>query len=230
MSDAMTARTACVITRRSFPTGPVSPGAISAERRNRGTARRASLGGFRFIERRLSAGKSGPLRGGRRRARHRGDSRRAVDVHLSPPLEDLPGAPRIFSCHFDLFQPGIPGAGHGPGRNRFLLSGEDRSCPLRGACSQRRRRFHLFSLGHQRKEAKLGDTPRIFCPYVISFASMASALGLETPLLSPVIDFRDPDGVTTAELLRVFGEFGIITGRGERRLRGRREGAGGVLP
>lgn len=51
--------------------------------------------------------------------------------------------------------------------------------------------------------------PRVFCPYVISTASIAASLDIGRSILSPVIDFRDSHSVAIDELYRVFEPYGI---------------------
>lgn len=52
--------------------------------------------------------------------------------------------------------------------------------------------------------------PRIFCPYVISYPSLAgAALALPAPVLRPPVDFRLDDEIMVNELAQSFAGFGL---------------------
>ncbi|MCX7677997.1 MAG: acyl-CoA dehydratase activase [Spirochaetes bacterium] len=51
--------------------------------------------------------------------------------------------------------------------------------------------------------------PRVFCPYVISIASIAASMDFGKTILMPVVDFRDTHTMIVEELHRVFEPYGI---------------------
>jgi predicted nucleotide-binding protein (sugar kinase/HSP70/actin superfamily) len=66
----------------------------------------------------------------------------------------------------------------------------------------------LFIPAHISDRLQKNGLPRVFCPYVISYASVVSSLNLGKPVLSPTIDFRRNERFNTEGLFRMLEHYG----------------------